>query len=65
MKLNFLIPSLLTLPREACIPLGNTPVSLSPLNAFAYDAVDTDGLQGLLQNYLHSCLDFSALPGAT
>ena len=51
MKLNFLVPSLLTLPSAASSSIREYLMLNLALNAFAYDSVDTNGLQGLLQNY--------------
>lgn len=56
MKLNFLIPSLLALPSEASTSIRE--YSIINLNAFAYGSVDTDVLQGLLQNYTPLVCEF-------
>lgn len=48
MKLNFLIPSLLALPREVSTSIREYSIINLALNAFAYGSVDTDGLQRLL-----------------
>lgn len=58
MKLNILIPSLLALPSEASTSIREYSIIDLALNAFAYGSVDTDVLQGLLQNYTPLVCEF-------